>query len=344
MHVTDNRTSGSTGNSYFDVHFKTSPAEQETVRVMKKCNPSLNRTFFIQKKQLPVKLCNLSKASDVLFYNSYYGSFVDEAKLVPFKSTDLHFHAIAEIKKSATGFYNVKGNFQWWGKEELKTKKDGTTERLREGVIVDESKSYLPISIWGNLIDIIVEEKVHEFAQIQAKYYYSILKLGTTHMTQIVVSPEEIKVDWTVIQMIDWAKIEQQEKEKSFPTILGAFASCEIDIFPKCISCKKKIVVPTGEKRFSCPSCNRRLLASKLPVGFTGNVDVEDGDNLLQLTFFSDVLVPFFGENFLDVYQNQKQTLEDKILDLSDEVKITYSAAKKVITKIIQVEDKDEDI
>ena len=68
LRVTEVVQSKTTSNEYFDVYFKTSPSEHQTIRVMKKHNRSINRIFFLNQKEIPVKMTNLTKGDGVSFY------------------------------------------------------------------------------------------------------------------------------------------------------------------------------------------------------------------------------------------------------------------------------------
>ena len=345
MHVTDTFTSKSKPskskrpNTYFDIHFKTSPTEQTTIRIMKNANPSLNRQYFIDKKEQPAKLSKLSVGDNVLFFNSCYGSILSEEKILPFSVDTIHLHTITEIKQKEQGIFNVKGLFTWNGKEELIEKKDGNKERLREGIIVDEDHNTLPVSIWGNTIDEMIEDQIFEFSNMEIKYYYGIQKLGATRMSRIRLMNElPFQVDKSKIEVVDWERIQREEKEIAHPTIVGSFVGCETDTYPTCISkpCKKRVTIPFGLDKFSCQSCGHRLISTKLHTGFVAKVDVEVDDEILELTCFNDVLIPFLGKNFVEEYKNEKLALEDKILDLP-KMSITYSATKKVIESLEKI-------
>lgn len=68
---------------------QTSPKEFKVNRVMKKTNCAINRKYFLDLRGKAVNLKKLSKSdSDILFYNSYFGSSVEEAKVISFKFSD----------------------------------------------------------------------------------------------------------------------------------------------------------------------------------------------------------------------------------------------------------------
>ena len=96
--------------------------------------------------------------------------------------------------------------------------------------------------------------------------------------------------------------------------------------------------MPDGEKRFSCSSCHQRLISAKLPIGFSGEIDINTDTGIIKLTFFPEVLT-IFGDNVLEQFSECPEDLEDKILDQTGEIDITYSDARKVITEIVQHEE-----
>ena len=224
------------------------------------------------------------------------------------------------------------------------TKKDDTQQRAREGTIVQAPNKVISVTIWGSFIDEIKEQACYEFKEMKLKNLWGFPKLSSSTMTSIKSSKDAMDINWTMVQMLDWSAIEKNYKEKFYPTVLGSFIGCEVDIYPTCIGCNKKVNVPQNQERFSCPFCNKRLQASRLPIGFNGKLELEgedDNNDILSLTFFADVFYPFLGKDFLRNYEN-KESIEDKILDLSDTVMITYSKNKKTITDIKQVQEKDE--
>ena len=85
--------------------------------------------------------------------------------------------------------------------------------------------------------------------------------------------------------MTDFNKIESQAKTKLSPTLITPeIVNASVSMYPTCTSCKKRVTVPPGERRFSCESCHRRIVTKKLGVGFLGNLDVIDnGKTLTQV-------------------------------------------------------------
>ena len=251
---------GKSGNAYFNITVKTSPSDQQTVRIMKNANPSIKRDVFIARINKPIHLGNVSKGGDAYFFNKYRGSFYEESN-VSFSIEDFQISSLQEVKNNEKEFYDVKGKIKWSSDEQMKMKKDGSNERLREGTIVDESRNSVPLSIWGKSIDSINDGKVHIFTHLQVKFYYGIKKLTTTKATVIIVTKDDFQIDMESIESVDWKKIEDEEKKKSFPIINNAvIIGCDIDMYPKCTNkrCQRKITPPQGQERFSC-QCGRRL-------------------------------------------------------------------------------------
>ena len=335
MQVTE-ETAGKSGNLYFDVNIKTSPSDQVLIRIMKKSNAAIRRKVFVDRLHKPVHITKISKSGDIYFYNAYRGSFFEDCT-VSFGIDDFETQPLQQIKDSTTGYFNVKGKLKWSGTEQLRDKKDGSSERLREGIIVDETGNNIPVSIWGKSIESITPNKVFVFTHLQVKYFYGIQKLTTTKSTNIIASKDDFAVDMASVTPIDWVKLEQDEKAKSFPSVSNAtIVNCEIDIHPSCTNkkCLKKIT-PPEEAFFSCPHCGRRLASAFLTIGFTGMIQIEKGiEDDLELTCSADVLKPLFGDDFLHQFMDKKQMLADKILGLSKKVKITYSDIKKEVSNI----------
>ncbi|XP_066930916.1 uncharacterized protein [Clytia hemisphaerica] len=339
--VTQSVMSKHTGNEYFDVHLKTSPNEQSIIRVMKKHNRSIKRSFFLDARQIPVRLTKLTQGDNVLFYNSIYkfSTVIKEHVTTNFNYEDNLFTPISTIISNEMGTFNVKGAFAWIKDETVVEKKDKSNERARDGVIVETTTSSISVTVWGKMIDKITTEKaVYEFTQLKLKTLWSYPKLDVTDTSTIEIDASAVTdVNWNAVDMLDWDKIEKAHKDKFFPTIVASIIGCSVDLFPTCVHCKKKITVPPNQKSFSCQLCGGRLLISKLPLGFVGNVQLENNDDdPLSLTFFPEVLHPFLGKNFLHF---EKEDIEDKILELSDMVEITYSKNKRTITKITELEE-----
>ena len=140
-----------------------------------------------------------------------------------------------------------------------------------------------------------------------------------------------------MIKSVDWKKVEEDEKNKSFSTINDAvIIGCDIEMYPQCTNkkCCRKITPPPNETRFSC-QCGQRLDSAYLRVGFSGKIDVENENDDVELTFHPDVLKPLFGDDFVQQYFEKKLALQDKVMDLTKRnAKITYSKAKKEVTNI----------
>lgn len=332
-----------TGGTYFDIYIKTSPSDQKTVRVTKRSNPTLKRKCFIDKKELPVKLHNLGKGDNMLFYNNSRGSMITDEKLISFHIDDIHLNEINDIKDEVQGIFNLKALIKWNGIEEMKNKRNGSKERLREAVFIDQEKNSIAVSIWGQLIDAIQENKIVQLTNLKIHFFYDVQKLTTTYLTRAkVMGDADFDVNMEDIEIVNWKKLEADEKEKSHPTITGSIVGCQVDIYPTCISksCRRRVTVPPGEERFSCNHCGQRLFSNKLHTGFVASVDIEpdvveeeDDDEIMQLTCFSESLAPFFGKSFFKNFNGEKHILEDKILDL-EKVIVTYSLSKNVIEEI----------
>ena len=332
MHVSEEKTS-KTGNVYFDVNIKTSKSDQDIVRIMKKSNAAVRRTSFVNHLYKSIHISKISKSGDIYFYNAYRGSCFKECP-VSFKVNDFETDSIKSIKDSTTGYFNVKGILKWSAIEIMKKKKDGSNERLREGDIVDEQGESFPVSIWSKTIDLLAPNKVYIFTHLNLKDFYGIHKLTTTLSTNIISTDETFEVDMTKIKSIDWIKLEKDEKEKSFPSIINAvLINCEVEIYPSCTNkkCLKKIN-PPEEPTFSCPHCGRRLVKEFLSIGVSGLIEIENGEDDIELTFNTDVLKPVI-EN-IHQFIGKKEQLADQIINLSKKAKITYSYLKKEITKI----------
>uniref|UniRef100_A0A7M5VEC6 Replication factor A C-terminal domain-containing protein n=1 Tax=Clytia hemisphaerica TaxID=252671 RepID=A0A7M5VEC6_9CNID len=163
-----------------------------------------------------------------------------------------------------------------------------------------------------------------------------------------VMGNAHFNVNMEEIEVVNWKKLEADEKEKLHPTITGSIVGCKVDIYPTCISrnCRKRVTVPPGQEKFSCNHCGQRLFSAKLHTGFVATVDIEpdvendeDDDEIVQLTCFSESLTPFFGKSFFKNFNGEKHNLEDKILDLGNVV-VTYSRSKKVIEELTKNNDK----
>ena len=249
LQVTEEITA-KTGNKYFDLILKTSKQEQETIRIMLKSNPAVRRNNFVTRKNKSVRLCNIFKSSgtsgDMHFYNSHRGSYFEEST-VSFELHDYQTHSLKEIKNAEDGNFNIKGVFKWSTTETAKEKKDGTEGRLREATIVDQNGETFPISVWGDMIDSIVEDKVILITRCQIKYYFGIKKLATTKYSLLFITEQKLDIDIKDIKTTDWQKLEEDEKKKSYPTVTKAvLIGCDVDIFPKCTrkTCAKKVNPP----------------------------------------------------------------------------------------------------
>uniref|UniRef100_A0A7M5XLJ5 Uncharacterized protein n=1 Tax=Clytia hemisphaerica TaxID=252671 RepID=A0A7M5XLJ5_9CNID len=193
--VTEIVTSRKSGNDYFDVYLKTSPTVQEVIRVMIKHNRSIKRSFFSEAKEIPVKITNLTKRDNVSFFNSNFNSssLVKTHLTTSFDfAADNLFSSIDHVNTFEKGTFNIKGAFIWSSAETKAKKKDGSMERVRDGVIVQREDSTISVSVWGKLIGKnfelqdkqTIEDKILELSDC-VKITYSKSKLVVTNILEV---------------------------------------------------------------------------------------------------------------------------------------------------------------
>ena len=92
---------------------------------------------------------------------------------------------------------------------------------MREGVVADNSESFMPISIWEKHIDVIEESKCYYFENISIRQYF-IKKLSSTTATVISQSDqiEPTTINWTGIDMTYFGKAKGTCKSNSFSDIM----------------------------------------------------------------------------------------------------------------------------
>ena len=335
-------TKSKSQNEYFDVKMKISTKEFQVIRVMKRTNSRINRRFFLNMQGKAVVMKNVSKSTtDIIFYNSYYGSTMIEATTMPFKFLDVEDITIKELKEKSTGRYSFIACFRWIADEkmvEVKNNNGSTSKkRLRDGVVLDESEEYILITIWEEHIDILKDSTCYLFNNISIRDYL-VKKLVTTPSTTIEMSDkfESKNLNWSIIDMESCSNIEAEAIAIRSPKLIALeIISVSVAIFPSCCDCKKQVEIPPGETKITCIHCNKRLLTRKLDLGFTSTIVVCKENRRLKLTLFPDVLNKYFGRtDIVNEYLNEPVRLEDKILDLDQKVDITYNATRNIVSDI----------
>ena len=86
-------------------------------------------------------------------------------------------------------------------------------KKKRSAVIADII-GHIVISIWENWINFIHEGNTYELLNVSIKNFFGI-KLNTNTMTKVNKVNNDIDIDWTVIEMHDFKKQQQQIKEQN---------------------------------------------------------------------------------------------------------------------------------
>ena len=90
-----------------------------------------------------------------LIFNSYFGSFIEDAKVIVFKYEETENLKIRDLKTKTNGAFTVCRFIRWVSEEVVKKNQ----RRMREAVIFDDNNGVMPISLWKQHIDQIDEEK-----------------------------------------------------------------------------------------------------------------------------------------------------------------------------------------
>ena len=278
-------------NLYIDVNVCTATNSTKSIRVM--LNSSTNRVLFVEKNnsKSPIKITNLSESkSGTLFFNSNIGSRLTECVNIDFAYTNNLSKSLENVKTNCpTGPFDVVGKLKWCG--EVRTvlvgKEKNVEKCVRDGVLGDQS-GVMKISIWGDMINSIVEDTVYIFKNVIVQSYHGI-KLTTTVNTVTEESPINIDVIWGEEVMPELTTLTCTE-----------IISSKVSSFLCCvnISCCRKVVPFPGELTVTCnnPTCRRKMLVKKCLPRVNVEITVERDGSQINLTMFENILKSFFND------------------------------------------------
>jgi len=303
---------------------------------MRKTNIGVSRQSFLDKLKKPVMLSNLTKSGEIMFYNAYFGSQMVGLSKLPFSMNEVSFYTINEVKSHEKGSFDVCGSIKWISAENTTS----TKKLVRDAVIADHT-GHIVITFWEDTISQIEEGKCYEVYNVTLKEYFG-KKLTTSRTTKLKEHHQAIDIDWTVVEMTDFKKEQDDLKSKTTPTICcPTILSAKIDIFPTCPtpSCSKKLEKPADIVKYvKCPFCGSTALPRMLGKGFSGQICVAKEESV-KLTVFPEVLNQYFSVDVIKEYSHEPAQLEVEILELSN-VDITFSQSRKVI---LEIKDHQED-
>ena len=312
---------------------------------MKRTNTTLSRESLLSEVGKSVMLSNLSKSNSafLFFFNQYYGSTIVGVNNLKFKLTAVSYDNIGDIKTSDSEgkLFNIRGCVRWISKPTLSSSLKSPSKQLREGVIMDKT-GFMPLTVWENHISQIEEDHCFSITDVKTKNYFHS-KLVTTQTSKITICDEFTtdQLNWLVVEMTDFSKIEASGKVEANPTwCCPEITSANVIIFPICNNpnCRKKIEVPGEMKFVRCTSCSRKSLVKKLAMSLSVEFDIcrADQSESISLTALPESLSTYFGIDIISQYasqENGKDELEEKILEMED-VDITFSKAKMIVKQI----------
>ena len=225
---------------------------------MEDFNAAVKRPLFVEKISTgqPIKITKLSKGNgDINFFNYHKGSRIVDVKSISFKATDNAAFDLIKLKDKSSGIFDIQGQFKWLSpKRKVLSKKDpNQVLELREAVLNDGTAHYI-ISIWGEMIDTIDESKCYSLSDCVLKDYFGH-QLSTLPHSII----EEVKIDREIKwDNIDLKQITESRANKGQSTVLNPnINGVVLSFYAVCVNnnCKKKLILPAGEKLVRCEYC-----------------------------------------------------------------------------------------
>ena len=204
-----------------------------------------------------------------------------------------------------------------------------------------DKTGFMPLTLWEDQISQLEEDVCFAITDVKVKIYFQS-KLVTTRTTNITQCDEfdNENLDWTKVEMTNFAKIEASGKACAYPTwCCPNITSANVIIFPSCNNpnCNRKIDVPGEMKFVRCTNCSHKCLVKKLRMSLSVEFDMCSQNNeAIMLTAFPDCLDNYFGIDVVSKYanaENGKDDLEECILEL-EYVDITFSKAKGIVKEI----------
>ena len=335
------RSSGS-GNSYFNMLFKTGMDEMCVIRVMYAEDHPL-----LELKGKPVKLCHLSipREENTIFYNIKHRAVHTQLNYSLGFSTELDFTGLESINQQMSQV-NVQGHLFWLSPniEETATKK-----KFRNAVLTDGTTE-LRLTVWSvPIINDLAEEGWYELNDVNIKPYFGV-KLETSPVTVAGRIRNKESVEKPDLQ--SYLKQERANQlgkisQAVNPTITSATAHVDYS----CIYCKKPVSVIQNEQFVKCSNkdCNRRFFAEDCSPQIHGVIDVvvQSSDVTLKwdINNISDIINPTMTTDEMEMsllMLRKKDFLLEYAIKNNTIVNISFLDAHMDDATISQHMDKDD--
>ena len=154
--------------------------------------------------------------------------------------------------------------------------------------------------------------------------------------TSITEMQPEFNVQWDDDDLQVFLNREKEGKAGLFTAYCcSEICYTNIQIYPICLACNKKVTVTPGEILLTCSNCLKTMLTSKCVCGFNCDITIKDhNEKSHDVTVFVEILQKFLEEDVIDKYKDDTKVLMGKILSMKN-IDITANT-KNVVTEIVQ--------
>lgn len=162
------------GNAYTDLNVQIKTTESAKIRIMHNSNPGITVNYIKELKLSgsPYHFSNLSpSASEIYFFSSFRNSRISISNEVDFQFFIKDKIEIKDVKLQTAGCFDILACITWLS--EKTTPPSNSINTLREAVAYDHTGN-IPLTVWGNQIDEIGEDKWYTFTQLNLKNYFEV--------------------------------------------------------------------------------------------------------------------------------------------------------------------------
>ena len=332
--VTATRNNQANTRKHFWIHVKTGPTNFIRLMVSNHKQMQQIRQDFLQffHDKLPITIKNIVPGKECYYFNSY-SSIQEASHPLNFSIDDTDAMSLSDIDEEGE-VLSLVGKVKFTEETELKNfynrQGNSKSERKRNGIISDATNT-IKITVWGDLIDAVRENKLIQFHCITSKFYNEEIELATKFSTSLCY----LSSDLPTVNM-ETINVQSNALDVSDSILCKQALSVKIEKFYQCFFCSKKKLEPStqGLGLFKCPQCKRDFhndLLNNCSMAMICYVDVVLNDNMdvMAFTIFDKEISVIFG----DMRQNIPQ-LKSHILSLRN-FTLEFHKQKKNILSII---------
>ena len=224
------------------------------------------------------------------------------------------------------------GKLKFLGPPTLKSYLDSQSrpkqERIRNAILSDGSK-VVSFTAWGDHIDILRENQLIQFCDLNCKMVNDELKFSTNYTSNFCFLTEDLEIDLDSYQTAE----EDPQIKVSDSICCPIVEGVRLSSFLACKCCKGKLTIVAGSGLYNCAKCSRGFSVGSVDRDpstkkFAAYLDVTTKDEKpLSLTIHTETLYDFFGDQNENSLRLSLVNLEN--VDFVIDKKMTVSQLSK---------------